>query len=58
MFTALREHKLHVKETKCHLFMEAVEFLGHMIDHEGVHVEKGKIDAVKKWPEPKNLNEV
>lgn len=40
------------------MFMEAVEFLGHMIDHEGVHVEKGKIDAVKKWPEPKNLNEV
>ena len=38
--------------------MESVEFLGHVIDSDGVHVERGKVTAVQEWPQPRNLNEV
>ena len=58
MFAKLKHFKLHVKEIKCHLLMASVEFLGHMLDADGVHVEKGKIEAVSAWPVPHNLNEV
>ena len=58
MFAKLKQFKLHVKESKCHLLMASVEFLGHMLDADGVHVEKGKIEAVSAWPVPRNLNEV
>ena len=58
MFAKLKHFKLHVKESKCHLLMASVEFLGHMLDADGVHVEKGKIEAVSAWPVPHNLNEV
>ena len=38
--------------------MASVEFLGHILDSEGVHVESGKIDAIARWPVPRSLNEV
>ena len=38
--------------------MASVEFVGHMLDADSVHVEKGKIEAVSAWPVPRNLNEV
>ena len=50
VFEILNKNKLYVKESKCSLFLESVEFLGHVIDHRGVSVEKGKVDAVNTWP--------
>ena len=43
VFAKLKEFKLHIKESKCHLLMASVEFLGHMLDGDGVHVEVGKV---------------
>lgn len=39
----LAEHGLHLKESKCALFLESVEFLGHTISSKGVSVEQGKV---------------
>ena len=39
----LKEFKLHIKESKCHLLMASVEFLGHVLDADGLHVEAGKV---------------
>lgn len=39
VFDLLRKHKLYIKETKCSLLLESVEFLGVTIDAEGVHME-------------------
>ena len=58
VFALLKQHKLHVKETKCALFLEHVEFLGHVISAKGVSVEAGKITAVRNWPQPTNVTEV
>lgn len=49
---------MYVKPEKCHLMLESVEFLGHVVSKQGVSVEGGKINAVKSWPEPQNLNQV
>ena len=56
MFALLAKHKLYLKDSKCHLYLERVNFLGHVVDASGVSMEGGKLDAVKKWPEPQSVN--
>ena len=56
VFELLNENKLRLKESKCLLFLESVEFLGHQIDHEGIKVEEGKIEAIKDWTPPTTVN--
>ena len=43
VFKLLNDYKLYVKAEKCALFLESVEFLGHTIDKNGLHVESGKV---------------
>jgi hypothetical protein len=47
-----------LKESKCHLFLERVNFLGHIVSARGVEVERGKTTAIRDWPVPKTLNEL
>ena len=35
--------------------MEEVEYLGHIVGHEGVKVDPKKIQAMQDWPQPKTL---
>lgn len=58
VFTLLQKHKLYLKDSKCHLYLERVNFLGHVVDASGVSVESGKIDCVRDWPVPVNVNQV
>lgn len=58
VFNILNKHKLFVKESKCSLFLESVEFLGVVLDKNGLRVESGKVDAVVKWPVPTNITEL
>jgi hypothetical protein len=32
-----------------------VEYLGHIVSHDDVHVDSKKIEAMKDWPCPKNI---
>ena len=52
VFSKLQKNKLYIKESKCHLFLEKVNFLGHVVSKDGLYLESGKVDAVKKWPVP------
>lgn len=54
----MKDNKLYIKESKCALFLQHVEFLGHVISADGVSVESGKTDAIKNWPVPTSVNEV
>ncbi len=40
VFNLLRKNRLYIKESKFALFLEYVEFLGHVISAKGVSVEK------------------
>ncbi|GJZ09810.1 putative reverse transcriptase domain-containing protein [Tanacetum coccineum] len=35
-----------------------VQFLGHMIDSQGIHVDPAKIEYIKDWASPKNPTEI
>nr|GEX61245.1 retrotransposon protein, putative, Ty3-gypsy subclass [Tanacetum cinerariifolium] len=38
--------------------VESIQFLGHVIDSEGVHVNPAKIEAIKNWATPTTPTEV
>nr|GEU99558.1 putative reverse transcriptase domain-containing protein [Tanacetum cinerariifolium] len=48
----LRKEKLYAKFSKCDLWIRIVQFLGHLIDSQGLHVDPAKIEAVKNWTSP------
>ncbi|GJU80405.1 putative reverse transcriptase domain-containing protein [Tanacetum coccineum] len=58
--TALRTRKeeLYAKFSKCDFWISIVQFLRHVIDSQGIHVEPAKIEAVKNWASPTTPTEV
>ncbi|GJU29494.1 putative reverse transcriptase domain-containing protein [Tanacetum coccineum] len=48
----LRSEKLYAKFLKCDFWLDSVQFLGHVIDSSGVHVDPAKIEAIKNWAAP------
>ncbi|XP_022040541.1 uncharacterized protein LOC110943093 [Helianthus annuus] len=54
----LRKEKLYAKFSKCAFWLREVQFLGHVINSEGVLVDPSKIDAIMKWVSPKNPTEI
>ncbi|GJS71245.1 putative reverse transcriptase domain-containing protein [Tanacetum coccineum] len=45
----LRSENLYVKFSKCNFWLDSVQFLGHVIDSNRVHVDLTKIEAIKNW---------
>ncbi|GKE88665.1 putative reverse transcriptase domain-containing protein [Tanacetum coccineum] len=43
----LKKEELYAKFSMCEFWLSKVQFLGHMIDSEGIHVDPAKIDSVK-----------
>jgi hypothetical protein len=58
VFQLLEKHDLRLKESKCALFLDSCEFLGHTVSASGLAVEKGKVEVVEKWPQPTCVNEI
>lgn len=54
----LRQNKLYAKESKCELFKDRVEFLGHMVDAGGIHMMEDKVNAVTAWPQLTSVADV
>ncbi|GKD91845.1 putative nucleotidyltransferase, ribonuclease H [Tanacetum coccineum] len=48
----LKKEKLYAKFSKCDLWISIVQFLGHVIVSQGIHVDLAKIDTVKNWASP------
>ncbi|GJT99922.1 putative reverse transcriptase domain-containing protein [Tanacetum coccineum] len=48
----LKKEKLYAKFSKCDFWLDSVQFLGHVINSEGVHVDPSKIEAIKNWTTP------
>ncbi|GJT16644.1 reverse transcriptase domain-containing protein [Tanacetum coccineum] len=44
--------KLYAKFSKCEFWLQEVHFLGHVVNQNGIHVDPGKIEAVKNWEAP------
>ncbi|GJS94307.1 putative reverse transcriptase domain-containing protein [Tanacetum coccineum] len=54
----LKKERLYAKFSKCDLWLDSVQFLGHVIDHNGVHIDPAKIEAIKNWAAPMTPTEV
>ncbi|GJR38900.1 putative reverse transcriptase domain-containing protein [Tanacetum coccineum] len=54
----LNEEELYAKFSKCEFWLSKVQFLGHVIDSEGIHVDPAKIDSIKDWASPKIPTEI
>ncbi|GKC34116.1 reverse transcriptase domain-containing protein [Tanacetum coccineum] len=54
----LQELADRAKFSKCDFWISIVQFLGHVIDSQGIHVNPAKIEAVKNWPSPTTPTEV
>ncbi|GJY24887.1 putative reverse transcriptase domain-containing protein [Tanacetum coccineum] len=52
IFVLLKKEKLYAKFSKCDFWLNSVQFLSHVIDSEGVHVDPSKIEAIKNWVVP------
>nr|GEV71147.1 putative reverse transcriptase domain-containing protein [Tanacetum cinerariifolium] len=48
----LRKEKLYAKFSKCDFWISIVQFLRHIINSQGIHVDPTKIEAVKNWASP------
>nr|GFB04408.1 putative reverse transcriptase domain-containing protein [Tanacetum cinerariifolium] len=54
----LKKEKLYAKFSKCDLWIRTVQFLGHLIDSQGLHVDPTKTKAVKNWESPTTPTEI
>nr|GFA99598.1 putative reverse transcriptase domain-containing protein [Tanacetum cinerariifolium] len=43
----LKKEELYAKFSKCEFWIPKVQFLGHMIDSQGIHVNPAKIESIK-----------
>ncbi|GJY86378.1 putative reverse transcriptase domain-containing protein [Tanacetum coccineum] len=54
----LKKERLYAKFSMCDFWLDLVQFLGHVIDHSGVHVDPAKIEAIQSWAAPMTPTEV
>jgi hypothetical protein len=51
----LATHQFYAKLSKCQFGVTSVEYLGHVISHEGVRADPSKLQVMLDWPTPKNV---
>ncbi|GJT29290.1 putative reverse transcriptase domain-containing protein [Tanacetum coccineum] len=54
----LKKEELYAKFSKCDFWLTRVQFLCHVIDSEGIHVDLAKIESIKDWASPKTPTEI
>nr|GEV79866.1 putative reverse transcriptase domain-containing protein [Tanacetum cinerariifolium] len=54
----LKKEELYAKFSKCEFWFPKVQFLGHVIDKQDIHVDPAKIESVKDWASPKSQTEI
>ncbi len=58
VLTKLEEAGLRLNKEKCFFLRPKIEYLGHILDTQGVHPTEEKIKAIKDAPQPKNVSEL
>ncbi|GKA49267.1 putative reverse transcriptase domain-containing protein [Tanacetum coccineum] len=54
----LKKEELYAKFSKCEFWIPKVQFLGHVIDSKGIHVDPAKIESIKDWASPKSPTKI
>nr|GEV71262.1 putative reverse transcriptase domain-containing protein [Tanacetum cinerariifolium] len=53
-----KKKEFYAKFSKCEFRIPKVQFLGHVIDSQGIHVDPAKIKSIKDWASPKTPMEI
>nr|GFA87653.1 putative reverse transcriptase domain-containing protein [Tanacetum cinerariifolium] len=54
----LKKEKLYAKFLKCEFWLKEVQFLGHEVNKEGIHVDPSKVESVKNWKTPESPSKI
>nr|GEW32203.1 hypothetical protein [Tanacetum cinerariifolium] len=54
----LKKEKLYAKFSKCEFWLKEVQFLGQVVNREGIHVDPSKVESVKNWKTPESPTEI
>ena len=49
---------LRLNKPKCFFLQPSIEYLGHIIDKDGLHPTEEKVRAIKEAPKPRNISEL
>lgn len=58
VFHRLNECGLDIRESKCEFLKESVEYLGHLIDKDDLHMSSKKIGAIFNAPVPTSVSQL
>ncbi|GKF73676.1 putative reverse transcriptase domain-containing protein, partial [Tanacetum coccineum] len=53
-----KKEELYAKFSEFEFWLSKVQFLGHVIDSEGIHVDPAKIESIMDWASPKTPIEI
>nr|GEV53110.1 putative reverse transcriptase domain-containing protein [Tanacetum cinerariifolium] len=53
-----KKYELYANFSKCEFWIPKVQFLGHVIDSQGIHVDPAKIESVKDEASPKSPTDI
>jgi hypothetical protein len=53
-----REHKLQVREKKSFFGKTSFQYLGFIVDTQGVHLDPSWVQALAQWPTPSNTHDL
>ena len=54
----LRDHQLFAKFSKCNLFKDKIQYLGHVVTKEWISIDPEKIKAIEDWLVPKDVTDI
>ena len=54
----LEQYGIHARKSKCAFMCQAVEYLRHRVDAEGLHTLDTKVAAIQQAPSPKDVQEL
>nr|GFA49197.1 putative reverse transcriptase domain-containing protein [Tanacetum cinerariifolium] len=54
----LKKEELYAKFSKCEFWIPKVQFLGHVLDNQGIHVDPAKNESIKDCASPKSPTEI
>ncbi|GJR95225.1 putative reverse transcriptase domain-containing protein [Tanacetum coccineum] len=54
----LKKEESYAKFSKCEFWIPKVQFLGHVIDSQGIHVDPTKIESINNWASSKTLTKI
>jgi hypothetical protein len=58
VLTRLCEHKLYAKYSKCEIWLDRVQFLGHVLTPKAISVNPSKVQDVLNWKSLKSVHQI